>query len=85
MFVLADELVWCAREGVVCVFHLESGSYYRMEGVSATVWKALQRPQELDALCNCVADAFAVRPQECREDIRELLDQLRSEKLVEGE
>ncbi len=59
------------------------GFAYGMEGVTASVWQLLEQPVTLDELVVRLREDYEVPEAECRDDVRELLQQLIAECLVE--
>lgn len=59
------------------------GGMLLLNPVSRVIWTALEKETDIDGLVTAVTDAFEVSPEEAREDILELLQQLRNTGLLE--
>lgn len=53
------------------------GGMLLLNEVSRVIWTELEKGADLDSLVTAVTDAFEVSAEEAREDILELLEQLR--------
>ena len=68
----------------VVALHIDRGQCYGMEKVSSAVWKLLAEPRDLEAICACLVEQYAVDPSDCRAEVGQFLEQLRREGLVEA-
>ncbi|WP_300974419.1 PqqD family protein [Sphingomonas sp. LHG3406-1] len=59
------------------------GFAFGMEGVSASVWKLLDRARSISEIVADLLERFDVDPEECEADVAELLGQLEAEGLIE--
>lgn len=60
------------------------GNYYSLSGAGRFVWDRLvEGPRAAEALAAGIVAAFDVELEQARSDLAELLDQLRSAKLIE--
>lgn len=67
----------------VVALHIDRGQCYGMEKVSSAIWKLLEEPRDLDAICAGLIDQYAVEPGQCRDQVGPFLETLRAEGLVE--
>ncbi|HYD54491.1 MAG TPA: PqqD family protein [Gemmatimonadaceae bacterium] len=71
---LADELV---------VLSLQTGEYYGLNPVSASVWSMLASPRTVAELRDgLLAEYAGVSPEECEQQLMELLEEMRGLKMV---
>lgn len=64
----------------------ENGSIYRLNVIAAAFWRALERPQDLDAIVTLFCQAFPEKsPSELCHDISSLADRLEEEGLISCE
>jgi hypothetical protein len=70
-------------DGELVMMGQEQGEYYGLRDVAASLWQHLAEPRSLDELCALVAQEYAVTAEDCRDDVRVFLDQLRAKDLVE--
>ncbi len=69
--------------GEIVILNHKEGLYYSLDQVGAVVWQALQaQPQTLATLVEAVTTQFEVSPQTCETDVKSLLDDLVTEKIV---
>ncbi len=66
----------------VVVVHLETGNYYSLEGTAGEVWSAIEEGSTTSELEQLLASRYAAEQATVREDLREFLQELVSEKLV---
>jgi hypothetical protein len=67
----------------VVALQAERGFAYGMEDVTASVWKLLEEPRDLDAIVAGLVTEYEVEEERCRTEVQALLDQLTSEGLIE--
>ena len=56
-------------DGDLVMIDIESGRFFALKGTAAQVWNALDRTDDLDAICSELEAEFAVDPRECRKDV----------------
>ena len=79
----SDGAIFAEVGGDIVALHVQRGQCYGLEKVSAEVWKMLDAPISVDAMCAELIDQYDVEPEVCRSEVERLLDQLQSEGLVE--
>lgn len=67
----------------MALMDVKGGTYFTLNAVGASIWKALESPKTEDALVAHVTDIFQVEEAECREDVAAILAELEEEGLVE--
>lgn len=67
----------------VVALQADRGFAYGMEEVTATVWRLLEEPRDLDALVTQLTAEYDVDEAQCRAEVTTLLEQMTSEGLVE--
>lgn len=70
---LADELV---------ILNLKNGTYYGLNPVGASVWKLIQQPHRVRAICESVMQTYDVEQTRCQADVLELLHALSTHGLI---
>lgn len=81
--VAAQGQISCNLEGTVAILNLESGVYFGLDEVGATVWEMIASPRRIDELCDALTQNFDVDPARCRRDLLALLSDLESHGLIE--
>ncbi len=66
----------------LAVLDLPSGAYLGFNATAAHVWRLLNEPRTLDALCDAMTAEFDVDKERCRAEVAELLDKLLAAKLI---
>ena len=67
----------------VVALQAERGFAYGMEDVTASVWKPLEQPRDLDSLVGALMAEYDVDEGQCRTEVGALLDQMAAGGLVE--
>ena len=67
----------------VVALRVAGGRCFGMEDVTAEVWRQLDSPAGLDAICAALLDRYDVDPATCRAEVGQLLDQMVGAGLVE--
>lgn len=68
--------------GEFVMMGLDQGEYYAVKGVAATLWRHLDVPRDLDALCALVAEEYEITPDACRDDVAAFVEQLAGKGMV---
>ncbi|WP_292291036.1 PqqD family protein [Marivita sp.] len=71
--------------GSLALLDTKSDRYFSLNGTGATVWELLETPRTLPDLCSEIGKKYQLSPEECRDDIAEILTALHHEGLIEGE
>lgn len=88
---LRHDTVVARREGFIESFvgdelaglHIESGNIYWFNPTATRVWQLLEQPMTLAGLCAALGAEYAVDPQTCEADIREVLQDLCADALID--
>jgi hypothetical protein len=83
IYKLSDKALFTSLGDDIVALNVEGGQCYGMEKVSAEVWRLLAEPTDLNRLCARLVELYEVEPAVCRTEVERLIDQLRSEGLVE--
>ncbi len=78
-----DQVAADLHEGVT-ILQLKSGVYYELDLVGATVWRLIQEsPRQVQEVHQVLLKEYDVSPEQCRNDLFHLLENLLEEKLIE--
>ena len=83
IYKLSDKSLFTGVGEDIVALNVDDGKCYGMEKVTAAVWRLLEQPMSVDDLCDRLAHLYAVEPALCRTDVDRLVNQLRSEELIE--
>jgi hypothetical protein len=78
----ADDLLASEFGREVVILDLRDGVYYSLDEVGAWIWKLLRQPVTVGGIRDDIVAKFDVEPTRCERDIRVLLDELISRRLV---
>ena len=67
----------------LAVLDMASGSYLGFNATAAHVWRLLDQPRTLGALCQAMTQEFDVDADRCRAELHELLDQMLAAGLIQ--
>ena len=81
--VAGKDQVACALGEEAAILHMGSGIYYGLDPVGARVWNLLQQPQSVEEIREALVAEYEVEPDRCEADLLDLLERLRSERLIE--
>jgi hypothetical protein len=65
------------------ILNLKSGVYHGLNQVGTTVWKLIQQPRNFGEIRDAVLTEYEVSVEECDRDLRQLLEDLAAQNLVE--
>jgi hypothetical protein len=69
--------------GEAVILNLQSGIYYGLNEVGATVWNLIQQPQKVETIRQTLLQEYDVEPEVCTPDLLHLLQELQAAGLVE--
>lgn len=65
------------------VLNLADGLYYGLDEVGGEIWKLLQTPVSVGAICRTIVEKYDVDAERCRRDVTKLLGELAARRLIE--
>jgi len=81
--VAARDQVSCELGDEAAVLNMKNGVYYGLDTIGAQVWKLLQKPQRVAEIHAAVLRDYDVEPERCERDLKDLLEKLLAEGLIE--
>jgi hypothetical protein len=83
--VAIKETVFSDLGDEVAILNLRSGAYFGLNPVGAFIWSRIQEPRTMGDLCRAVEGEFEVDHDRCAHDIAVLIDELRTNGLIDVE
>ena len=83
LVVATPEQVSCALGEESAILNMKNSVYYGMNAVGTRVWTLLCEPRTIIQLRDTLLDEYEVDPGRCEQDLLLLLEQLRTEGLIE--
>jgi hypothetical protein len=81
--VATPEQVSCALGDESAILNMKNSVYYGMNAVGTRVWNLLVEPKSIVQLRDVLLDEYEVEPARCEQDLLYLLEQMRTEGLIE--
>ena len=75
--------VSCNFDNEVAILEMQAACYYGANEVGIHIWRQLEAPQTVAAICRSVEAAFEVDPDTCRADVVRFLGELHAAHLIE--
>jgi hypothetical protein len=69
--------------GEVSLLNLQSGTYFTLNAVGASVWRQIQQAKSLEEIKQRLLQEYEVDTRRCESDLRRLVMELQSSGLVE--
>jgi hypothetical protein len=82
--VVSKDQVACDMGGETAILNLKNSVYYGLDPVGARVWQLIQEPITLAQLHDALRAEYDVEPAQLEADIRDLLEQLAEQGLIES-
>lgn len=79
----SNEALFSSIGNDVVALHVHNGHCYGMEDVTAQVWNLLGEPADISSICDRLLEIYEVEPATCRSEVEHLIEQFKSEGLVE--
>ena len=80
---ISDQAIANAVADETVILHLGNGTYYGLDPIGAKLWEALEAGERPAAICPALLDTYDVAPERLEADLRELLEDLVANDLIE--
>lgn len=77
------EMIETEVDGELVALHIDNGTCYGFNGTATRIWAMIEQPRRLSELKEELLREFDVSPETCEIQLRELLDELATDGLVE--
>jgi hypothetical protein len=77
-----DKLVSAPIDGEVVILSVERGSYFGLDEIGSEIWRRLETPVRVDALCETLVENYDAERSIIERDVLALLEKLVAEELV---
>ncbi len=82
-YIVSPDCVACDVDAGLAILDLRSNTYFSLDQVGADVWRHLSKPATVDDLAAAIAAEYAITPDQCRDDISRLIEDLSRHGLVQ--
>ena len=72
----ADNVVFRELDGEAIILHLDSGTYFGLDGVGTSIWRRLERQESVGVVVDALVGEFEVDAPRARLDVEQLITQL---------
>ena len=80
---LVKSQISCNWANEVVILGLKDSVYYGLNPVGAVIWDLIKEPKRVNEIVNVLFKEYCVEKQQCEDDILHLLEELKSEELIE--
>ena len=88
---MSEDLIVERREGLIqtevdgelVALHIENGACYGFNLTATRIWALIETPKRLSELERELTAEYDVDPETCREQLREMLEELQSDGLLD--
>jgi hypothetical protein len=77
------DVVACDLVGASALLNMRSSVYYTLNPVGSRIWRLIQEPKSVSAICDDVVATYEVDRQRCCDDVLVLLRNLSNAGLIE--
>ncbi|HYE27113.1 MAG TPA: PqqD family protein [Allosphingosinicella sp.] len=77
------EMIETEVDGELVALHIDNGTCYGFNSTATRIWALIEQPKRLSELTEALVREFDVDPATCRTELKELLDELAADGLVE--
>lgn len=81
--IVSSQQVSCPLGDESAILNLKNSVYYGMNPVGATVWNLLKQPKTIAEIRDTIMEEYEVDGARCEQDLLALLEEMRSEGLIE--
>lgn len=79
----ASGQVFSDLAGEAVILNLNSGLYFGLNEVGASIWNLIQQPRTVSSIQDVIMEEYEVERDQCECDLLELLQRLEAEGLIE--
>ncbi|AFZ15086.1 hypothetical protein Cri9333_4300 [Crinalium epipsammum PCC 9333] len=83
LIVAKKEQVSSALAGEAVILNLESGVYYGLNPVGASIWNLIQKSTSVREIRDAILEEYNVDFDQCDRDVKALLEQLQDQGMIE--
>ena len=76
------QLLSSEMDGEVVMMDIESGKYYGMNKMGSEIWKLIETPTTITAVCDTLQQTFDVNRPDCEREVLQFLAHMKKEELV---
>lgn len=80
----SSEAIGTEIDGEIVVINIEDGKYFGLDAVGSEIWRRLEEPKRVDALCAELKAHFEGDPATIEREALAFLDQLSDSKLLQA-
>jgi hypothetical protein len=80
---VSSQQVSCPLGDEAAILNMKNSVYYGVNPVGATVWNLLKQPKTVTEIRDAILDEYEVEEKRCEQDLLTLLEEMRSEGLIE--
>ena len=80
--VRTSEAIATEIDGEIVLIHIEDGKYFGLDPVGSEIWRRLETPKRVDALCDELKAHFEGDPNMIEREALVFLDQLSESRLL---
>ena len=77
------EMIETEVDGELVALHIDNGTCYGFNSTATRIWGLIEQPKRLSELKEALLNEFDVDPATCEAQLRDLLDELAADGLVE--
>lgn len=77
------EMIEAEVDGELVALHVDNGTCYGFNGTATRIWAMIEQPRRLSELKEELLQEFDVDPSTCEAQLKDLLDELAADGLVE--
>ena len=81
--VVSNHQISSNLSGEAVILNLNSGIYFGLNEVGATIWNLLQKPISIGEIRDAIVEEYEVEMAQCEQDLLSLLEDLLAAKLIE--
>ncbi|WYL93496.1 MAG: lasso peptide biosynthesis PqqD family chaperone [Gloeotrichia echinulata IR180] len=81
--VAAKEQIFSELDGEQVILNIQSGVYYGLNSVGASIWNLIQQPKTISEIQDAILSKYEVEPEQCDRDLLKILQELEAEGLIE--
>lgn len=82
MLVRNPSVLWRELDGEAILLDPQAGCSYNLNPVGTLIWKLLDGQHDAEAIIAAICEAYEVEPEQARQDVQLLLNELLTNKLA---
>lgn len=77
-----EEIIFSDMGDETVMMSIDKGEYYGLDPMGRRIWELLEKPAQVNAICDTLCCEYNVTPEQCARDVLAFLNQLFEKEII---